>query len=125
MKSPAKKTRDAGELLAVAGVTNAELVACTVRSFETCVHLTPRAFVRVVALFGVARSKVNFDVGESQSLFADFRARGARWTCCVLADSPEMRALRKALDAKTAPRLQGPGRAALPPPSPKLLFNET
>lgn len=127
MKSPAKKTRDAADLLAVAGVKNAELVAITVYgSSSILIHLTPRGFVRVVAHFGVARSKVKFDdVGEDGSLHAEFKARGADWTCFVRADSQEMRALRKALADNADQQLAGTRRGLIAAPTPRMLFDAT
>lgn len=112
MKSPRKALADASELMAVSGVTNRELVACSVYGgLQTSIQLRPHALVRVCELLRVPHSKVRVRVDERGNLHAQFTARGAEWCCFVSADSEEGRRWRELVN----------GRRALSAPSPRAL----
>ncbi len=105
MKSPKRALIDAAELLAIAGVTNADLVCVSVFPGLVMIQLRPASLLRVYRQFGVSPRLVKASVSRDGNFHVKFKARGAEWSCCVLRDSPEGREWQSSIEARTAAAL--------------------
>lgn len=119
-KSLKRLLSDAAELVAMAGVNNADSVDVSVWYESIQIHLKVMSLARVFRAFGLTRSRLHTKIGKEGDLHVSFVYRGATWRCVVLV--PQI-AEWQALTADPAKRITGPttGRCLRQPATTKAL----